>query len=228
VNSKQPDPIQGSGFSTEETAPRDVPTARIAKSRARMGRFAEWRSRLQSMFVRRLLIVGLLSVMILVGLFLSNYSSDRARYYWFMMFPIFGIACLAHELSSGRAYEIALWRIIARQVLHWLGPVVAVEIMFLQHGRGQMSTDAVALVIVLLLAVTCFLAGVHLDWSFYWVSAFLALAAVVGTEIETYIWLAVVLLLLFLALALASAIYLHRGSKRRQAEAQIANPPAGP
>ena len=96
------------------------------------------------------------------------------------MFPIFGVACLAHELAAGRAYEVALWRILLRQALHWIGPIAAVKILFMQHARGQMSTDAVALTIILLLAVTCFLAGVHFDRSFFWVSAFLAVAAAIG------------------------------------------------
>ncbi len=171
-----------------------------------------WASRLESIFVRRLLVVGVLGVMVMIGLFLSNYSSERARYYWCAMFPIFGLACLGHELAAGRAYEIALWRILLRQALHWIGPIVAVKILFMQHARGQMSTDAVALTIILLLAVTCFLAGVHFDRSFYWVSAFLALAAVIGTEVETYLWFVVVLLLIGVAIAVLSAILL-RGSK---------------
>jgi hypothetical protein len=100
-----------------------------------------------------------------------------------------------------------------RQALHWLGPIVAVKILFMQHARGQMATNAVALTIILLLAVTCFLAGVHFDRSFYWVSAFIALAAVIGTEIETYLWFAVVLLLVAIAIAALSAILLRRGSK---------------
>ena len=48
-----------------------------------------------------------------------------------------------------------------------------------------MPTDAVASTIILLLAVTYFFAGVHFDRSFYWVSTFLALAPVIGTEVET-------------------------------------------
>ena len=61
--------------------------------------------------------------------------------------------------------------------------------------------------------MTCFLAGVHFDRSFYWVSAFLALAAVIGTEIETYLWFVVVLALIAVAIAALSAILLRRGSK---------------
>lgn len=165
--------------------------------------------------MRRLLIVGALGVMVMIGLFLSNYSSEKSHDYWFAMFPIFGIACLAHELASGRAYEVALWRIVLRQVLHWIGPIVAVEILFMQHERGQMSTSAVALTIILLLATTSFLAGVHFDRSFYWVSAFLVFAALVGTEVETYIWLVIALFAIGAALAVLSAILLQRGRQAR-------------
>jgi len=175
--------------------------------------------KLESTLIRRMLIVGALGVMVIIGLFLSNYSSEKARYYWCALFPIFGVACLAHELASGKAYEIPLWRILLRQALHWVGPIVAVKIMFLQHARGQMATDAVALTIILLLAVTCFLAGVHFDSSFYWVSAFLILAAVIGTEIETYLWFVVVLFLIGVALAVLSAMLLRRGPKTGAASA---------
>jgi hypothetical protein len=171
--------------------------------------------------VRRLLVVGVLGILVMIGLFLSNYSSERARFYWCAMFPVFGAACLAHELAAGRAYEIALWRILMRQALHWIGPIVAVKILFMQHARGQMASDAVALTIILLLAVTCFLAGVHFDRSFYWVSAFLALAAIVGTEIETYLWFVVVLLMIAVAIVALSAILLRRGSKTSVTPAHI-------
>jgi ribose/xylose/arabinose/galactoside ABC-type transport system permease subunit len=125
--------------------------------------------------------------------------------------------------SAGRACKIALWRILLRQALHWIGPIVAVKILFMQHARGQMSTDAVAVTIILLLAVTCFLAGVHFDLSFYWVSAFLALAAVIGTEVETYLWFVVVLVLIGVATAGLSATLLRRGSRAGAAPAHHAS-----
>jgi len=166
------------------------------------------------MLLRRLLIVGALGMLVMVGLFLSNYSSNWAHDYWIAMFPVFGLTCLAHELAAGRAQVIALWRILLRQALHWLGPIVAVKILFLQFARGQMSTNAVALTILLLLAVTCFLAGVHFDRSFYWVSGLLALAAMIGTEIETYLWFVALVALIVIVIAALSAILLrHGGSK---------------
>jgi hypothetical protein len=188
---------------------QQVKSEQPAKSGERVERMEAYVHRLESVLVRRLLIVGVLGVMVMIGLFLSNYSIDTARYYWSAMFPIFGLACIAHELASGRAHVIPLWRILLRQVLHWMGPIVAVKILFLQHARGQMSLDAVALAIILVLAVTCFLAGIHFDHSFYWISAFLILAAVVGTEIETYLWIVAVLILVGIAIAVLSAVLMR-------------------
>ena len=194
-------------------------------------RLGNWIGQLESLFLRRLLVVGILGVLIIIGLFLSNSYSAKAIYYWSAMFPTFGLACLSHELAAGRAYAEALWRILLRQLLHWVGPILAVKILFLQHARGQMSTDAVALTITLLLAVTCFLAGVHFDRSFYWVSAFLAVAVILGTEIETYIWFAFAVLVIGIVIAILSSLLLRHGSKRQQeasgAPDKRTDPPSG-
>jgi hypothetical protein len=166
------------------------------------------------MFVRRLLVIAVLGAMVMIRLFLSNYSSERAPYYWCAMFPIFGLACLAHELTISRVREITMSRLLLRQALHWIGPVVAVKILFRQYARGQMASDAVALTTILLLTVTCFLAGVRFDGSFYWVSALLVLAAVIGTEVESYLWLVAAVLLVGVVVTIMSATLLRRRSAR--------------
>jgi hypothetical protein len=219
VSPNESEPWHFPEASTADLPPKASDSSHPSKSPSPLERAGTLANRFESMFVRRLLVVGVLGILVMIGLFLSNYSSERARFYWCAMFPIFGLACLAHELAAGRAYEIALWRILMRQALHWIGPIVAVKILFMQHARGQMATDAVALTIILLLAVTCFLAGVHFDSSFYWVSAFLAMAAVIGTEIETYLWFVIVLLLIAIAIAVLSGILLRRGAKASAAPA---------
>jgi hypothetical protein len=169
-----------------------------------------WTSRIESVLLQRLLIVGVLSVLIMIGLFLTNVSHLRARFYWSAMFPIFGIVSVWHELNGPSRHERPMWKLILRQMLHWLGPIVAVRIIFLQLTRGQMSADAVALVTLVILAVTCFMAGVHIDRSFYWVSAVLALAAVFGTEAEAYFWMIVLIAIVAVAITVFAAIALRR------------------
>jgi hypothetical protein len=50
-------------------------------------RAGTWAKGLESMFVRRLVVVGVLGVLVMIGLFLSNYSSEKALFYWCAMFP---------------------------------------------------------------------------------------------------------------------------------------------
>jgi hypothetical protein len=169
-----------------------------------------WASRIEAGLLRRLLIVGVLCVLVMIGLFLTNVSRLHARYYWSAMFPIFGIVSLWHELAGSSGSAGPVWRTILRQMPHWLGPIVAVQIIFLQLARGQMDADSVALVTLIILAVTCFMAGVHMDRSFYWVSAALALAAVIGTEVEAYLWMLAAIAIVAIAITLFAATALRR------------------
>jgi hypothetical protein len=173
-------------------------------------KFVAWAYRIELSLLRRLLIVGALVVLIMFGLFLANYSVDRADWYWSVMFPVFGLVCLGHQVIAGDDYGMPVWKVIVTQALHWLGPVIAVRIVFLQLQRGQMAADAVALMILLILAVTCFLAGLHFDRSFIWISVVLVLAALLGTEIEAYFWLVLVIGMLAAALAVFSAVMIRR------------------
>lgn len=167
-------------------------------------------ARFQAVVLRRALIVGVLVLLVMVGLFLSNFAVNKALGYWELMFPVFGVACVWHELAGGAAYVKPLWRVLLRQLFHWMFPIVAVRVLFLQHARGEMSADSVALVVLVLLALTCFLAGIHFDNSFVWVSLVLVGAAIVGTEVETYLWLIAVLGAVALALAVLSSVLLRR------------------
>jgi hypothetical protein len=171
---------------------------------------ASWTSRIQAHLLRRLLIVGGMCVLVMVGLFLTNVNHLWARFYWSAMFPVFGIVSIGQELLGPSLEPGQAWKRILQQVLHWLGPIIAVRIVFLQLARGQMDADAVALMTLLILAVTCFMAGVYIEPSFYWVSVVLALAAIVGTEVEAYIWMMMAIAILAIAATVFAAIALRR------------------
>lgn len=173
-------------------------------------KFIVWAAKIELSVLRQSLIVGVLGVFIMFGLFLANYSLNWADWYWSVMFPIFGLVCLGHQLITGDINGMTVWKILEKQALHWLSPIVAVRIIFLQLAKGQMDGNAVALMILLILSVTCFLAGLHFDRSFIWVSIFLALVALLGTEVEAYLWLIVVVGLIAAALIVFSAVLIRR------------------
>jgi hypothetical protein len=182
-------------------------------------RFIAWGAKIEVYILRRLLIIGLLGMFIVFGMFLANYSVAKAEWYWSAMFPIFGLVCLGHQLIAGDTGAAVPWKIVVKQTLHWLGPIVAVRMVFLQHARGQMDAATVALMILLILSVTSFLAGLHFDRSFIWLSILLLLVALIGTEIEAYIWLIVAIGLIAVALVIFSALLMRRRNSAGAASA---------
>jgi hypothetical protein len=165
---------------------------------------------IEATVLRRLVLVGTLVVLVMLGLFLTNISVYRARWYWTAMFPAFALVSIWHELAKRRLDGPPVQEILFRQALHWLGPIVAVRIMFLQFARGQMDADSVALVTLLLLAVTSYLAGVNFERSFIWIGVLLGIVSVIATEIEAFLWLILALAIVALALALTSVTLLRR------------------
>ncbi len=178
---------------------------------------SSWSARFEAALLRRATIVGPLCILVMLGLFLTNVSHEKARFYWSAMFPVFGFVSLWHELTTRELSVTPSRKVLAIHALHWLGPIVAVRIIFLQLSRGQMDADSVALMTLLILSVTSFLAGVHLDRSFYWVGAVLAFAAIVGTEVEAYLWLLAVIAIL----AIAVTIFAANALRSRPASAPI-------
>jgi hypothetical protein len=169
-----------------------------------------WAAKMEVSLVRRLQVAGVLSIFIIFGLFLANYSAVKAYHYWCAMFPVFGLVCLSHQLIAGNTGATPVWKVVLKQTLHWLGPIVAVSVVFLQLTKGEMDSAAVALTTLLILSVTCFLAGLHFDQVFIPLSIFLVLVALVGTEIEAYVWLTVFIGLLAAALVIFSTLVIRR------------------
>ena len=165
----------------------------------------------ETAIIHRALVAATLIVLVMVGLFITNFSRHYSLLYWSAMFPAFGAICAWHLLKADdlRTNE-PMWQIMLRLALHWAGPMVAIRILFLQLARGQMDADAVALMAVMFLAVTCFLAGLHLDGSFMWASVLLAIAAIVSTDVEAYIWIFAVATLIAVAIAVYAATVLLR------------------
>ncbi len=189
-----------SASSTQQTPPPPAPATVQSKP---------WTARLEASVLHKALVAGVLALLVMLGLFLTNYSSHRARLYWSAMFPVFGLISLWHATVSRKFAEPPM-PLIVKHALHWIVPILAVRIIFLQLRWGQMDADSVALMTVLMLAVTCFLAGVHLDYNFLWVSAVLALASVFGTEIEGYLWIIAVLALAVAAIVAYVVVLLRR------------------
>jgi len=134
--------------------------------------------------------IALIMVLLaLLGVGLATMNALLARNYWITLVPIYGVLCTITAWKRSQQAGAAGGRLVLRQVLHWLAIAAAVLLDFAIHGSGvetQLSSGFNAL---LLLALGCFLAGVHLDWSFSLVGSLLALTLVCAAKAESYLWL---------------------------------------
>lgn len=158
-------------------------------------------------------VATLMVVLALIGVGLSTTSHAAAPTYWVSLVPIFGLLCVAtasvrakHEGKAGRSH-------VLRQLFHWLGIGMALMLDFSVRGTGVETGTAAGLNALLLLAVGCFLAGVHLEWVFSIVGVLLGLTLIVITKADQYLWV----IFVAVGLAVAAMIGLRWLLSRREA-----------
>jgi len=134
-------------------------------------------------------VAAVMVVLALIGVGLTTTSSSTASAYWVALVPIYGLLCIgtawARVRRGDRTHHVA----VVRQVLHWLGIGIALSLDFVVRGTGQETGTASGLNALLVLALGCFLAGVHLERMFAFVGVLLGLALIVVAKADQYIWL---------------------------------------
>jgi hypothetical protein len=126
-------------------------------------------------------------VLAMVGVGLTTTNRNIAPTYWQSLVPVYGIICVA--VAWIRKREGATGRVVIRQVLHWLAIAAAIWLDFYVRGAGEETGQAAGFTALLLLALGCLLAGVHLEWLFAIVGVLLATTLMLAEKAEQYLWL---------------------------------------
>jgi hypothetical protein len=130
--------------------------------------------------------------------------------YWIALSPFFAVICVITRWRDveGKALH---WRLIQTEALHWVAVIVAMYIVFEAAVKQMMNSDASALMLLTLLALGTFTAGVHVAaWRICLVGVVLAITvpAVAWLEQAT-------LLLLLIATVLVAIAVLYFMHKRQ-------------
>ena len=137
-------------------------------------------------------IVAIVMVLLAVfGVGLTTTSKASAPNYWLSLVPVYGLLCVGVAWMRSRTGEGSKTQIV-RQVIHWLAIAVAIAIDFYIRGTGEETSVTAGYSALLLLALGCFLAGVHLEWSFALVGLLLTATLILVVKAEQYLWLVVV------------------------------------
>jgi hypothetical protein len=146
------------------------------------------------------IVIIVLIALSIIGIGITDFSPADSYKYWVAMVPIFCGACLILEWSRVRGKGYKWTTILRTQLLHWVGLLVAVRLVFEMLHKGRLDNENTGLVILLLLALSIFLAGIHLGWRLCLVGGFLGLALVAATYLEEYVWILVIIAAVILAI----------------------------
>jgi hypothetical protein len=139
--------------------------------------------RLQSTRKLVTMIVVAMSLLAIVGTGITFANVRWAEKYWLVLVPVYGILCIA---AAWHRQGFAGW-LLVRQILHWLviGAAIALDFVYL-HRTGDMASAGTGLSALLLLAVGCLLAGIHVEWLFGLVGLLLLGIVIVVSVAQEY------------------------------------------
>ncbi|MGH6937007.1 MAG: hypothetical protein ACRED2_12685 [Methylocella sp.] len=114
---------------------------------------------LRSLFIRDWPYIGML-VLAIFGVAYASIAPQAMTNYWTILGPIFGIICVATQWRAVEGPE-GHWHLIWTQAFHWAAVMLAIYLMLLMSVKRMMNADANALVILVLLALGTFTAGIR-------------------------------------------------------------------
>ena len=155
-----------------------------------------------------LAVLMILLALIGAGATLANVT--WAEKYWLYLVPVFGLICIFAAWFRARTID----ETVIRQILHWLavGITIAVNFSFLRRS-GEQTSVATGLSSLLILALGCLLAGVHLEWMFALVGLLLLATAIIVSVAQEYM----MLLMLIGALLIVIILAMHYLTRKRAA-----------
>jgi hypothetical protein len=144
---------------------------------------------MKSLLTNHNLFIALL-ILSLMGVALSDISPIKSHTYWLAMMVLFcGIAILTNIIEGDADNDgVPLKKEITQQILHWLGGLVAVLVIYGFYYSGRITPEATGLVVLLILALTTYLDGIRLGWRFSFAGIFLGVMAVFSAYVAEFMW----------------------------------------
>ncbi len=145
-------------------------------------------------------IMILLALLAIVGIGITDYSPQRSHLYWIAMVVVTGIACVVMEWSRSRKTGHSIGAILKSEGLFWLSILIAVYLVYFLLRAGRLDSENTGLVILLILALATFLAGLRLGWRLCILGVLLGCTLIMATYLEEFLWI-VLMVVMFAAAA---------------------------
>ena len=141
-------------------------------------------------------------VLALIGMGLSQTLVKGVWWYWLFVVVIYAALGLWRSTRKANKKDQAVRELIGRELGHWVILLAFLALVFLLERQEIIDRQASSDVALLLLALTCCLAGVHFDWLLMVVGIVLTIMVVAMSTLKQYsiaLWVIMILVAILAA-----------------------------
>jgi hypothetical protein len=124
-------------------------------------------------FLYRELPYVVMMLLALVGIAYTDLLPRGSVWYWQMLALVFGLICIVTEWPRRPAEGRARLHLVVTQALHWGAFLLAMRLLFLPVVQKNLDAEITGLILVYVLALSTFLAGIYVNWRLSVVGLFL-------------------------------------------------------
>jgi len=155
------------------------------------------------------LYVGILMLILsFLGLIVTELKQDGAWYYWRCLCVVFAILSIGLHWYLRKTEQVSFLGTIWHEIFHWLGLFLAVIIISIMVEVGMIGRFLSSISVLMLLALTTYLAGIYMEITLVFVGLLLGILALGLSVVSAYLYPIVIPVTALLGLSLW--IYLKR------------------
>jgi hypothetical protein len=165
----------------------------------------------------RLSVLCAMLVLALAGMGFTQASRSGSWEFWLFIVLVYAGLSLWRSSRSAKQSGQSVGKRLARELSHWGILLVFLFVLLMLERREIVNRDSASYFAVMMLALTCCLAGVHVDWLLLVLGVVLIIMSVAMAMLEQY---SVVLWLIMTAVAVLGAAFFYFQSKSGASRAQ--------
>lgn len=145
-------------------------------------------------------VLLLLILLAIGGIAIMDFTESGGFWYWIAMVPVFGgLSIFMDYYRQKHAYDPRPVHVRA-QLLHWLGTLLGVALVFLLHDAGSLDRTTTGLMALLVLGLSTLQAGFQTDWRLAVLGLLLMATLAAAVAVDRYFWVMLILALIMAAI----------------------------
>jgi hypothetical protein len=166
--------------------------------------------------IRLGVLCGMLALA-LAGMGFTQSSQEGVWEFWLFVVLVYAALGLWRSLRHARQTGQSLRKSIGRELAHWGTLIGFLSVLLLFERREIINRQSASYFALMLLALSCCMAGIHVDWLLLVVGVVLAIMLVVTATLEQY---SVVMWVVMILVACLAAAVVFIKSKRGAAKSK--------